>query len=241
MPEIHKVYYSQKYLYLIKAGSEDLPSIPYEIKSITPGLIMEEITAFLKKETNSHFLHSNDFEHWNISDRFLTLPLAVYDPQLKGTYWNQMFGTERKNYRLEESHSKSLKVQTVYEVPEWLNDFLRQQFNKTSSIPLLGELMAESKHIGWSMNLVIGSSTFIFSVRNDRELFFIDSQGYESVDDILYGILNVLSRQKLALTQAQCNVYAFCPAIMVETLKQGMKRIQELHLVEITERVKPFL
>jgi hypothetical protein len=132
MPEIHKVYYSQKYLYLIKAGSEDLPSIPYEIKSTTPGLIMEEITAFLKKETNSHFLHSNDFEHWNISDRFLTLPLAVYDPQLKGTYWNQMFGTERKNYRLEESHSKSLKVQTVYEVPEWLNDFLRQQFNKTS-------------------------------------------------------------------------------------------------------------
>lgn len=40
-------------------------------------------------------------------------------------------------------------------------------------------------------------------------IVFIDSQGYESVDDILYGILNVLSRQKLALTQAQCNVYAF--------------------------------
>jgi hypothetical protein len=241
MAEIHKVYYSQRSLFLIKAGAEHLPSTPYEIKSSTPGLIGEEITAFLKKETDNHFLHASDFEHWIISDKFLNLPMSVYDPQLKGTYWNQMFGPERKDHRLEESQSKALKVQTVYEVPNWLNDFLYQQFNKTSSLPLHGELLAEAKNINLILNLVICSSTFILSIRNDRELFYMDVQNYESVDDILYGILNVLARQKITVSMAECSIYAFCPAIIVESLQHGMQKIQELHTVAINQRVKPFL
>jgi hypothetical protein len=241
MPGCHKVYYSQKNLYLIRSGAEDSPSIPYEIKSTTQGLIIEEITAFLRKETDKHFLHSSDFEHCFITDKFLTLPLSVYDPQLKSTYWNRMFGAERKDYQLEETQSKSLKVQTLYEVPVWFNEFLRQQFNKTSCLHMLSELLAETKNVSKSLNLVICESTFIFSFRNDRELFFIDCQSYESVDDILYAILNVLTRQKITAGKFQWNLFPFCSTIFVETLKQGMKRIQELNTVEINEHVKPFL
>lgn len=69
----------------------------------------------------------------------------------------------------------------------------------------------------------------------------MDVQNYESVDDILYGILNVLARQKITVSNAECTIYAFCPTMIVESLQQGMQKIQELHSVAINQRVKPFL
>lgn len=241
MQLVHKVYYFQRNLYLIKGGAEPLPIIPYQIKSTTSALIMEEITAFLKKETESHFLHANEFEHWNICDKLLVLPTSVYDPQLKETYWNRMFGADPKECRLEEYASKSLKVQVIYEVPTWLNEFLKQQFNKTSSQSVVYDMLSDTKNGTLQMNLVISENSFIFSLRNDRELFYLDTQSYDSVEDILYCMLHVLIRQKLKVNNVCCNLYAFCASMTVQSLEQGMKKITELQSVAITEHVKPFI
>jgi len=241
MQPLHKVYYFEKNIYLIKAGQEASPSIPYEIKSTTPGLISEEIVAFLKKETDSHFLHANEFEHWNMSRKMLTIPLSVYDPQCKDTYWERMFDASSKDYQVEEYSNKSLNIQLIYEVPLWLNGFLRMYFNKQFSQSIVGEILADPKKGGLQMDMVIEKGHFIFSLRNDRELYYLNVHAYDSIEDILYTLLNIITRQNKKLDNVTCNLFGFCSTLTVQTLQENLKKIKLLESIEFKTCVKPFL
>lgn len=241
MSLVHKVYYFQNHLFFLKAGTESSPIVPYELKSVTPALIAEEINAFLKKETDKHFLHANEFEHWNISDRFITVPSPVFDPLLKQHYWDRFFGNSRNDFNLEESGCKSLKVHVISEVPTWLNESLMIQFNQQHSHPFLLELLQESKSNIFQMNILIVRNCFVLALKTNRDLFYFDSNRFDAIDDILYTIINVIKQQNLEMRETECNIYGFCSGLIVQTLKDGIPKIKHLAATEINERVKPFL
>ena len=57
-------------------------SPPYQIKSISSHQLHDEISGYLKKETQQHFLHAPEFKFYYIPDKLLLIPSAVWDDNL---------------------------------------------------------------------------------------------------------------------------------------------------------------
>ncbi|NBN98119.1 MAG: DUF3822 family protein [Flavobacteriia bacterium] len=87
MSEVHHVFYQKNWVFLQIPSSTPSAIIPYQIQSTSTTLKKEEITAFLKKETQASFLHPHEFKHWMVGEQYLTLPNSIYDPALKTSYF----------------------------------------------------------------------------------------------------------------------------------------------------------
>ena len=223
---VNQVYYFKQEVFLMLAGEEKPTVVPYRLKSTTSSLISEEISAFIKQSTQLSFLHSNDFDHWTISDKFMLLPTTVYEPQLKTSYWERMFGALPQDQKLEEYCHKSLKIQFLYTVPEWLTGFLKMQFNKPRPSCFFSEMLRHSPNQGKQMALLITSDSFVFALYSEKEMHYFDISSYQAVDDILYTMLHVLHRQPWALEHPELTVYGFCAASLLQELQTGLRKVQ---------------
>jgi len=225
---LNQVFYTKEEVFLILAGDEKRKVIPYRFKSTTISLISEEISTFLKEAAQTSFLHSSDFEHWNISDKFMVLPMAVYDPQHKHAYWERMFGLPTQDRTLEETSHKALKIHFLYAVPVWLNTYLKLQFNKQHSSSFYGEILKNVQGFGIQAALLITSDSFVFTIYTEKELHYFDISPYQSVDDILYTMLHVMHRQKWSMENNPLAIYGFCSSALLESLKTEIRKITEL-------------
>lgn len=240
MQNRHHVYFFMDHLFLLPEGNKDVSIKPYQLISSNTRLIAEEIHALLKEETQKHFLHVSDFNLYFISEKLLTIPTTVFDNQLVNEYWQRMYEKLSKETQLQVFISKHYKVNIIYEVHDGWTAFIGNHFNLKTSPVYVEELLNPPSHEALDLQLMILPKHFWMVLKSQNVLLFLDTCFYDTVDDILYFVLNVYKKRNTNLDLKTLHLHSFCGRIITESFLNDFTKIQDFTNVEITEQIKSY-
>jgi hypothetical protein len=237
---MHSVYFYANSLILLQHDAPKQASPPYQIKSISSHPLNEEISGYLKKETQQHFLHAPEFTFFTIPQKLLLIPKAIWEDSLIENYWGRMYEPLEKGFELQAVFIKSYQVQIVCSIPTWINAYVHQQFNIKQSGSIF-EAIFELSAIAGTMDVLIIQDIFILSLRTEQELRYLDMHPFEQTEDIVYTILNVVQKQWNPIEITTMYMHAFCPNSVRDSLVEQLGRIENLSRIELHEPIIPFV
>ena len=242
MSEVHHVFYQKNWVFLQIPSSTPSAIIPYQIQSTSTTLKKEEITAFLKKETQASFLHPHEFKHWMVGEQYLTLPNSIYDPALKTSYFERVFGPCGKEHTLETYSNKEYSFEQLYTQPLWWNDYTSQQFNQQNGSPFVEFLLSNrSSTNATCLILAVFNNDFLVCISENNRLIFCDIFPYETSDDILYFLITLQAKLLFSMDEAALELYSFCPKMIEEKLLTNLGKIQHFAHLNVTYHTQAYL
>lgn len=237
---MHSVYFYSNNLILLQPDAPKQATAPYQIKSNTLHQLKEEISGYLKKETQQHFLHAPEFKFNTIPEHILLIPKPIWEDNLVETYWERMYGGIEKDMELHAVFIKSYQVQIVYQIPQWISTYVHQQFN-IKQCPSIFESLFGFPAISGTLDILIVQNIFILSLRTEKELRYLDIHQFENTEDIIYMILNVIHKQLIPFEIATMYLHAFCTLSVRDSLVEHVRKIENLSRIQMHEPIIPFV
>lgn len=225
------VIYEQNTLFL--SGPEG--DYTYEVRSNSTALIHEEVKSFIKEKSKSSFLHAPDFIHINAGLRHLVIPSAVYDPSLLGAYDERMYGSLPDAFILQTVQNKALQVQLIQAQPSWLQSLIDSSFSE-QSYHIAHNLLLKDAPLTDALYIRIFcfNTQCYLSIQEPKKLWYSDFITMQSIDDIVFTLLNVTSQNNLAFTAGKITVGGIHPTFNPEAIISDLNRLEALNSMEKT-------
>ena len=207
----------------------------YEIRSNSTALIHEEVKSFLKEKSKSSFLHAPDFIHINVGIRHLVIPSAVFDPSLLGAYDERMYGELPDTLIIQTIQNKPLQVQLMQAQPSWLKSLIGSSFSE-QTYHIAQNLLLKDIPLTYSLHICIFcfNSQCYLSIQEPKKLWYSDFISMQSIDDIVFTLLNVTSQINLAFTSGKIIVGGIHPTFKPEAIISDLNRLEALNSMEKT-------
>lgn len=194
----YTVFYEPTSLSIIRHLDGETKS--YHLKSLESHLIIEESKVFIKEFTASSFLHSPEFDHFICPDHCVTLPVSLFDPSFLNEYFERVHGKLEPLYLLQYSSIHHQKAIHIFKVPIWTKSLLESTFSNTT-LPSIFEHLLQSMELYAQrkvvLSLLVSNNSAFIVLKKNGELHFIDAISIESIEDILYHMLNILTKNNI--------------------------------------------
>ena len=230
----YTVFYESTSLSIIRHVDGEV--LRYSLKSSELTHRIEESKAFIKDVTESSFLHSPEFEHYVCSGYTVSLPASIFDTNFVKDYFERVHGTFEAEPILEHASLNHQKVIHIYNVPLWTKSFLENTFSKPNS-PTLFEYLIQSMELYSQRKVVVflfvSESAIHVVLQKNGDLRFIDSIPFDTLEDIVYHLLNLLTKNKATEDPGVLLLQSIHAGHSPETIQHLMSQMANFNTLEV--------
>ncbi len=206
----------------------------HKIRSNTPALISEEIKSFIKTSTNSSFLHAPDFQHLIIGENHLLLPSVMFDEALLTSYYERMYDKVPAHSTLTHHVNERQQVHIIYTLQSWITNLLTEQFNNTNINILHEVILSRNQRVNSLLiDLHFFTNQAYIGIQQKDILSASELFEYAEIDDVLYMLLTILSKQQINPTEGKISLSSISTTHPVSKIEQLLKKLDLFSSVEI--------
>ncbi|MFM7565441.1 MAG: DUF3822 family protein [Flavobacteriales bacterium] len=208
----------------------------YMLKSNENHLKVEESTAFIKEFTQSSFLHVPEFEHFICSENGVSLPASIFEEQAVNAYYERLYGELNDQETLRFESLNQQKVIRIFNVPSWTITLLERHFSKTN-ISSVFESQFQALELYLQRKVVVSlfiSPQFAHLVLFKKgDLFFIDTISFDRLEDILFHLVTLLSKNNATEDSGVLLMQNIHPTHTLQEIKALIAQISSFNALEV--------
>lgn len=203
------------------------------VRSTTDDLKQEEVKAFLKDKLNVSFLHAPDFQHIIVPSQTVLLPSAVFDEALSSEYFERMYGACNPEQAIQTAQEKNLQIHIIYPIHHWVQGLLNSQFGSLNVENIFSAMLRASREPGATyLDLVIMEDHAYIGVLSEKKLWHSEVIEFQEVDDIIYTVLNVLSKSHVSPMPSRIHLALAHSSIELDSVIEVINKIEPLASME---------
>lgn len=207
MKENYCIYYFSDSLVLLPKNKNEEVKFKL-ILSKRLDLQIEEAKEWIKTETNSSFLHSEEFLHVIVGSKNVLLPSKIFDENQIQAYYQKVYEECEEGFQLITNKNAFFGVNSIETLPFWaleLTSLVFHHANYSTQFTFYLEKLRSFSNDKTNVFCMIHPNRFFIGINEGNKLIFFDDAAYSSAEDILYFLLNCI--QKCQVLPGKSNLY----------------------------------